>query len=339
MQSTEQVRRPDTASHTIIHRLRVASGDVGTIGIVDGATLLEWIHTAGHAVARQWSGRRCVTAHIGNLHLDRPIRAGELVDLHASVVYTGRTSMHVLVTVYSRDPLRAKTLQTAQCPIIFVALDDDGSPMGVEKWTPVTILDLQRQRQARVRIPMRKRIDAAMAAQSYSAEGTAPRTTARFLAVRTNVTDGNRIHGGRVLRWIEEAARGCGTEWFGGQAITSYVAGVRFHRPVNVSDVIEVTARVIHTGPRSAHISVHVTTTGTDGAHAQSTAHALLVVVSLDQRGNARPVPTWVPLSDEDHRLDQHARHLIELRLFVEPSTMAAELPAYTDPEPLHIAV
>ena len=122
--------------------------------------------------------------------------------------------------------------------------------------------------------------------------------------------------------------------WWAG--IMSDVAGVRFHRPVNVSDVIEVTARVIHTGPRSAHISVHVTTTGNDGAHAQSAAHALLVVVSLDQRGNARPVPTWEPLSEEDHRLDQHATHLIELRQFVEPSTMAAELPAYTDPVPLH---
>ena len=193
MQSTQQLRRPDTASHTIIHRLRVAPEEARIIGIVDGATLLEWIHKAGHAwVATQWSGRRCVTAHVGNLHLDRPIGAGELVDLHASVVYTGRTSMHVLVTVYSRDPLRAKTLQTAQCPIIFVALDDDGAPVGVEKWTPVTILDLQRQRQARVRIQIRKRIDAAMAAQTYSAEGTAPRTTARFLAVRTNLTDGNR---------------------------------------------------------------------------------------------------------------------------------------------------
>ena len=131
MQSTQQLRRPDTASHDNSpfagslwrcrhHRHR------------HGATLLEWIHKAGHAVATQWSGRRCVTAHIGNLHLDRPIAAGELVDLHASVVYTGRTSMHVLVTVYSRDPLRAKTLQTAQCPVIFVALDDDGVPVGVE---------------------------------------------------------------------------------------------------------------------------------------------------------------------------------------------------------------
>ena len=336
MHSTQQARRPDTASHTLIQRFCVGPADIGMVGIVDGATLLEWIHQAGRAVAAQWSDRHCVTAHIANLHVDRPIGAGELVDLHASVVYTGRTSIHVLVTVYSRDPVRPRTLQTAQCPIVFVAVDDEGTPVDVEPWTPVTILDLQRQRQARVRIQMRKRIDAAMVAQTYSAEGTAPRATGRFLAVRTNVTDGDRIHGGRVLRWIEEAACKCGAEWIGGTAITSYVAAVRFHRPIKVSDVVEVTARVVHTGPRSVHISVHITTTDTDGGQVQSVAHGLVVVVSLDERGNARPVPAWEPLSGEDHRLDQHARHLIELRQFIEPSTMAAELPAYTDPAPRH---
>ena len=336
MHSTQLARRPDTASHTLIQRFCVGPADIGMVGIVDGATLMEWIHKAGRAVAAQWSGRHCVTAHIGNLHLDRPIGAGELIDLHASVVYTGHTSIHVLVTVYSHDPMRRKTLQTTQCPIVFVSVDDDGTPVDVEPWRPVTILDLQRQRQARVRIQMRKRIDAAMAAQTYSAEGTAPHATGRFLAVGTNVTDGDRIHGGRVLRWIEEAACGCGAEWIGGTAITSYVAGVRFHRPVKVSAVVEVTARVVHTGPRSVHISVHVATIDADGGHGQSAAHGQIVVVSLDERGNARPVPTWEPLSDEDHRLDQHARHLIELRQFIEPSTMAAELPAFTEPAPLH---
>ena len=101
-----------------------------------------------------------------------------------------------------------------------------------------------------------------------------------------------------------------------------------FHRPIKVSDVVEVTARVVHTGPRSVHISVHVTTIDTGEGQVQSVAHGLVVVVSLDERGNARPVPAWKPLSGEDHRLDQHARHLIELRQFIEPSTMAAELPA-----------
>jgi acyl-CoA hydrolase len=42
--------------------------------------------------------------------------------------------------------------------------------------------------------------------------------------------------------------------------------------------------------------------------------HSLLVYVALDDTGRPVPVRPWVPSNDEDKALDQHARHLIELR-------------------------
>jgi 4-hydroxybenzoyl-CoA thioesterase len=332
MQSTQHTTRegspPNAGSHETVLRVRVEPDDVGIVGVVDGCNLLEWIDKVAYAVAALWSGRECVVASVGNVHLDRPISVGELVEVHANLVYTGRSSMHILITVYSSDPTRANAAQTSQCPIIFVAVDDSGNPVEVPPWTPVTMLELQRHRQARVRISMRRRIEGAMAAESYTVEGTAPRATLRFLAAPTDVNWGGRVHGGQVMRWIDEAARVCGAGWTGAQVITSYVAGIRFHRPVIIGDVLEVTARIIHIGPRSIHTSVHVTTTDAHGAQPRLVAHGVAVVVSLDERGEARPVPQWEPDSDEDHRLDQHARHLIELRQFVEPFTTAAAVPA-----------
>ncbi|MCW2690791.1 MAG: acyl-CoA hydrolase [Mycobacterium sp.] len=337
-QRTEPTCPPRARSHETIHRFRVKPADVGIVGFVDGAKLLEWIDKAAHATAAQWSGRSCVTASMGNIHLDRPIGVGELVEVHASLVYTGRSSMHILVTVYCSDPTRGNAVQTSQCPIIFVAVDYTGNPVVVPPWIPVTMLELQRQRQARIRIRMRKRIEAALAAESYTAEGTAPRATLRFLAAPTDVNSGGKVHGGRVMRWIDEAACLCGADWTATQVISSYIAGICFYRPINVGHVIEVTARIIHTGPRSIHTSVHVTTTDatTDGDQLCLIAHGLAVVVSLDEHSEARPVPTWEPDSDEDHRLDQHARYLIELRQFMEPFTTAAAVPADAEPTRLH---
>lgn len=324
---TEPTCPPKTRSHETIRRFRVKHVDVGILGFVDGGTLLEWIDKTAYAAAAQWCDCHCVAASVGNLHLDRPIGVGELVEVHASLVYTGRSSMHILVTVYSSDAARAKAVQTSQCPIIFVAVDDTGSPVDVPRWTPVTILELQRQRQARVRIRMRKRIEGAMAAESYTAEGTAPRAMVRFRAAPTDINWGGNVRSGRVMRSIDEAAYVCGADWTGAEVITSYIAGIRFCRPIFVGEVIEVTARIIHTGPRSVHTSIQVTTTDTVGGRTYLVAHALVVVVSLDERGAARPVPKWEPASDEDHRLDQHARQLIELRQFVEPFTTAAAFP------------
>jgi hypothetical protein len=60
------------------------------------------------------------------------------------------------------------------------------------------------------------------------------------------------------------------------------------------------------------------------------------VVVSLSERGDARPVPAWKPASDEDHRLDLHARHLIELRQFIETFTTAAAVTTDAEPARVH---
>jgi 4-hydroxybenzoyl-CoA thioesterase len=332
MQSTQQVTREGsplrTGSHEAVLRFRVEPDDVGTAGVIDGGKLLEWIDEVGHAVAASWSGRDCVVASVGNMHLDRPIGVGELVEVHAGLVYTGRSSMHILITVCSSDPTRAKAPQTSQCPIIFVAVDDSGNPVEVSPWTPVTMLELQRQRQARVRIPMRRRIEGAMAAEGYTVAGTAHRATLRFLAAATDVNCGGRVSGGQAMSWIDESARVCGAGWTGAHVITSYVTGIRFYRPIIVGDTIDVTARIIHVGRRSVHIGIQVTTANANGVQPHLVAHTVAVVVSLDERGGARPVPPWEPSSEEDRRLDQHARQLIELRQFVEPFTTAAAVPA-----------
>ena len=329
---TEPTDPPKARSHEAVDRFRIRPVDVGIGGFVDGGTLLEWIDKTAHAAAAQWCGGHCVAASVGNLHLDRPIGVGELVEVHASLVYTGRSSMHMLVTVHSGDPARSRAVQTAQCPIIFVAVDDTGCPVEVPRWTPVTMLELQRQRQARVRMRTRKRIEGAMAPEGYTTEGTAPVATLRFRAAGTDIDRGGNVRGGRVMRWIDETAYVCGTDWAGAEVITSYIAGMRFHRSVFVGDFVDVTARIVHTGPRSVHISVQVTATDSDtlGGRPCLVAQALVVVVSLDERGAARPVPTWEPACDEDRRLHQHARHLIDLRQFVEPFTTATAFD--TDP-------
>ncbi len=267
MQSTKEIAAhtgsvgpPKTRSHETIHRFHVTPADVGIVGFVDGGTLLEWIDKAGYATATQWCDSHCVAASVGNLHLDRPISVGELVMVHAGLVYTGRSSMHILITVHSSDPTQAKSGQTSQCAIVFVAVDDTGNPVEVPQWTPVTMLELQRHRQARVRIRIRKRIEGAMSAQSYTAQGTAPYATRCFPAAPTDVNSDGKARAGRVMRWIDEAACICGAGWTGVDVITSYIAGIRFHRPIVRGEVIDATARIIHTGPRSIHTVVQITT-------------------------------------------------------------------------------
>lgn len=315
-----------------IHRFLVKPADAGIAGAVDGGRLLAWIDKVAYAAAAQWSGHYCVTAYVGNIHLDRPIAVGELVELHANLVYTGRTSMHILVSVYSTDPTRQKPVQTAQCLTIFVAIDEQRRAVAIPQWEPTTILELRRHRQARARISVRKRIEESMAAQKYTAAGTAPSATLRFLAAPSDINWGGKVHGGRIMGWIEDAAYVCGADWAGQHVITSYFGGIRFYRPIVIGHIVEVTARLIHTGPRSMHLSVHVTSTDTVSDTPVLAAHGLAVVVAVDHDGKARTVRQWIPVSEEDRALEAHARHLVELRSSAEPFTAASDIPADAEP-------
>ncbi|WP_327146852.1 acyl-CoA thioesterase [Nocardia sp. NBC_01327] len=320
-----------------VHRFLVKPNDSGIAGLVDGGKLLEWIDKVGYAAAAQWSGCYCVTAYVGNIHLDRPIAVGELVELHANLVHTGRTSMHILVTVYSTDPTRVKPVQTSQCLMIFVAMDDERRSVEVPQWIPATILEQQRNRQARARISVRRHIEEAMAAQHYTTAGTAPSATLRFLAAPSDINWGGRVHGGRTMQWIDEAAYVCGAAWAGQHVITSYFGGIRFYRPIVIGHVVEVTARLIYTGPRSMHMSVHVTSTDTHSDQPALSAHGLAVVVALATDGKAQAIRPWEPLSDEDRALDEHARLLVELRSAVAPFTPSSAMPPDTEPSYLRI--
>jgi len=326
----EPIDSPEPLIHTVFRRFRVGPADVGSVGCVDGGKLLEWIHQAASAAAIGWSGRHCVIASVGNVHLDRPVGVGELVDMQASVVYTGRSSLHILVTVCSIDPTRSKIAQSTQCSTVFVAVDDGGRPVVVPSWTPSSMLELQRQRQARVRMRMRKRIEAAMANKRYTVGSSAPRSMFRRVASHCDVSQTGTVGGG-ILRWMDDACRAAGAAWAGTEVVTSYVAGVRFVQPVPVGHIVEVAARVIYTGPRSIHCDVRLT--DIDRPTCGFVAEAVAVVVSLDDAGHAQNVPKWRPATGDERRLERCARQLIELRQFIEPFTMVAPLLLVDDDE------
>ncbi len=73
-------------------------------GKVHGGALMKWIDETAYACAATWSGNYCVTVSVGNIRFRQPVRVGDLVELRARVVSTGRTSIHICVSVHAGDP-------------------------------------------------------------------------------------------------------------------------------------------------------------------------------------------------------------------------------------------
>jgi len=93
-----------------------------------------------------------------------------------------------------------------------------------------------------------------------------------------------------------------------------FVGGVRFYRPLHIGHLVEVEARLLHTGTTSMHISVHVRSGDPATGALEETTHCLTVFVARDDKGRATAVPHWQPASTEDTALEDHALELISLR-------------------------
>lgn len=303
-------------SDRVVLRFLAAPGDTTlTSGLVSAGRLLEWIDKAAYACAVGWSHGYCVTAYVGNVEFRSPVHPGELVEVTARIVQTGRTSMHVLVSVRSRDPGAPEFAGAAMdCLAVMVAVDEAGRPRPVPSWAPSEPGELDLPALIETRVAMRREIQAAMLAAPYTAAGTAPRTVLRFLAAPTDVNFGGHVHGGTLMRWIDEAGFACAASWSSPRAVAVYAGGIQFAAPMRIGDVVEVDARLIHTTAHAMHVAIEARSTPLDAPAALQRNARCIAVYVVPEGGTAGPVRAWEPASDEDRALDAHARELIELR-------------------------
>lgn len=295
-------------------RFLAAPTDIGLQGKVPGGRVLEWIDKAAYGMAVAYSKKYCVTAYVGNVHFSRAITVGDLVECEAKVVRTGRSSMTILVRVTAGLPTQGTMEEACRCALVFVATDENGKPTDVEPVVPQTELERRLHADAEELDRSRKDIEKLMSRASYTDAGQGERITMRFLAAPMDVNWGGKVHGGTVMRWIDDAAYACAKRWTGGEAIAVYAGGVRFYRPMLIGQLVEVEARLLHTSEKTMHISVHVRTGDPTTRLMELTCHCLMVLIGLDDDGNPTDVTQWKPTIGEDIALDHHAREMQEAR-------------------------
>lgn len=125
-------------SNTINFQFISEPSDVNFGGKVHGGTVMKWIDQTGFACASNWTESYCVTVYVGGIRFYKPIAIGELVKIEASVIYTGNTSIHVAVDVFSKSLYAKEYDKKTHCIIVFVSLDATGKPSSVPKWNPTT---------------------------------------------------------------------------------------------------------------------------------------------------------------------------------------------------------
>ena len=100
-------------------------------GTLFGGHALRLMDKAAFVAASRFARRMVVTACSERVDFKAAVHHGSLVELIASVIATGRTSMTVSVDLFSEDLLSGQRQLCANGRFVLVALDEQGKPTTV----------------------------------------------------------------------------------------------------------------------------------------------------------------------------------------------------------------
>ena len=115
---------------------------------VHGGEILKMLDHVAYACAARYTGMYAVTLSVDMVLFKDPIKIGSLVTFHASVNYTGRTSMEIGIKVISEDIKDHTIKNTNVCYFTMISVDEDGKPAPVPKLDLVTEDDKRRYNDA-----------------------------------------------------------------------------------------------------------------------------------------------------------------------------------------------
>ena len=131
--------------------------------------------------------------------------------------------------------------------------------------------------------------------------------TLRFLAEPTDANFAGNVHGGIAMKWLDQAGYACATGWSGKYCVTAFVGNINFRQAIAVGHLIEINAKVIHTGNSSIHLTVNLSSGDTTSTELSKAMHCIMVFVAVDENRAPCQVPTWTAESEEDLRLEKYA--------------------------------
>ena len=121
-----------TISETYLeNRWRVQPNHANNYGTVHGGNVMKWMDELGAMSAMRAAREPCVTASIDQMNFNRSVPTGETVIIESYAYETGRTSVKVALDAARENPRTGEREPTTKSRFVFVAIDEDGTPVDV----------------------------------------------------------------------------------------------------------------------------------------------------------------------------------------------------------------
>jgi acyl-CoA hydrolase len=114
------------------------------------------------------------------------------------------------------------------------------------------------------------------------------------------------VHGGAVLKLLDQVAYACASRYAGRYVVTVSVDQVMFLQPIHVGELVTFLASINHTGTSSMEVGVKVVAENIRSQIKRHVNSCFFTMVAVDDDRKPAPVPPRKPASaDEKRRFDQ----------------------------------
>ena len=111
-----------------------------------------------------------------------------------------------------------------------------------------------------------------------------------------------KVHGGAILKLLDQVAYACASRYAGRYCVTLSVDQVMFRQPIMVGELVTFLAAINYTGKSSMEVGIKVVA---ENIRTQEVRHAnscFFTMVAVDDDGNPVAVPPLRPFSPKERK-------------------------------------
>jgi len=122
---------PTVTDTYIENRKSIQPNDTNNYDTAHGGVVMRIMDEVGAMSAMRFAGEACVTANVGGIDFLEPIPRGHIAVAESWVYEAGRTSIRIRIKVDKEEPRTGNRTRTSASYFTFVAVDENGRPVGV----------------------------------------------------------------------------------------------------------------------------------------------------------------------------------------------------------------
>ena len=136
------------------------------------------------------------------------------------------------------------------------------------------------------------------------------------------------VHGGTILKLLDQAAYACASRYAGLYVVTLNVDQVMFRQPIHVGELVTFLASVNHTGTSSMEIGIKVIAEEIRSRVVRHVNSCFFTMVAVDEDRKPVPVTPWQPVTPDERRRYAAAEVRKQMRREMEQRFLALRVPS-----------